>query len=210
MINETELIINNTINSSLDAVNGTGISAEVIIPAIIYKIGHIIAAPFFYPQMIWISIPLLITMFLKEIYFAKHIEERFNWGMAFANSIVLFFVSLDLIRYLYTGYSWPGIIAFLSTTFIKSIVAFSIAFFGGYLMFVDFHHKGNERFALILSSTLPANLIAYFGIICIYTDILFPASIKNYLITLGSFILVFFTIYLIFYIIKINMKKRFR
>jgi hypothetical protein len=214
MINETNIALNNSINTvvntSLNATNSTGLSAEIIIPALVYKIGHILGAPFIFPDMIWISIPLLLTMFLKEIYFAKHIEEKFSWGMAFANAIVLFFVSLDLIRYLYTGYNWSGFMEFISTTLVKTLVALLVAVFGGYLMFVDFHHKGNEKIALFLSSTLPVNLAAYFAVICIYTDILLPVSLGNYTLTLLAFFIVFSFVYILFFIIKENMKKRFR
>ena len=57
----------------------------------------LIKAPATNPQMIWITVPLVITTLLMTFYFGKHIKEQLGWNTALGNSVVLFFVGLKVV-----------------------------------------------------------------------------------------------------------------
>jgi hypothetical protein len=210
-LNETiNLTINETINQTTNATGKIILTADYVIPAVLIKLKDIILAPIMHPKMFWISIPLILTFILKEYYFAKHAEEKFSWGTAFANSIVLLFVSLDLIRYIYTGYEFQSFKILFEETFVKAIIAISIGIFGILLTIGNFKHSIPESIAFIFSSPLIINVWAYFAIISVYTNVLEPYSFANYIITFSSFMLLFIIIVIIDFTSKDKAKNAYR
>lgn len=132
---------------------------------------QIVTAPLHNPQMLWITLPLLITLLLMEFYFGRYTKEELGWNTAVANSLVLVFVSLDLLRQIY-GVSNPYD---LYTTFDiyheKTIIALAVGVGGLLIMNLDFFHILPKKFAFKISSSLPVNFIAYLSVVAVYTNL---------------------------------------
>ena len=157
---------------------------------------EILYAPKTNTDMIWILIPLILTILLLEFYFGRYVEEELGWNTAFANSLVLIFVSIDLARHLY----YSNLLFTINT---KLILAFIILIEGLSLAFIDFFHVLPKRIAFKLSSTLPINFIAFCCIILVYTDINID------FITISAFLLfLFFLVVIIGFIHIIEPKVR--
>ena len=58
-----------------------------------------------------ILIPLMITLFLVQLYFGRNKDEQIGWNTAYANCIVLLFVIAHLGTYVYEKYGSGNTIA---------------------------------------------------------------------------------------------------
>lgn len=123
--------------------------------------------PFTTKDVIWMVIPLIVTMMAMETYFARHKEEKLGWNTAIGNSLVLIFVSMDIFRFLFD----KGAISFFSIgswEFAATMLALIVLLEGVILFSLDFMHFWPRFFAFHLSSHLTINLIAYTSIVIVY------------------------------------------
>lgn len=133
------------------------------------RFADLILAPANFREVLWMGIPLLVTIVLIELYFGRYTGEELGWESAFGNSLVLIFVCLDMARFLYNE---AGFGAFL---YINSKIALIIAVFieGIILSLVAFYRILPENIAFKFSSAFPMNFIAYISLLLVYTDIPF-------------------------------------
>ncbi|MBN1502727.1 hypothetical protein JW930_04225 [Candidatus Woesearchaeota archaeon] len=163
-----------------------------MIEQILIKIKDIILAPITHPEMIWISLPLLISLVLIELYFGKYSKEELGWNSALSNSMLLSFVGLDLFRKLFTISG--NKLVFCS----KILVALGVTTVGFAFLYMNFYHKLPKKLAFTLNSVIPTNLTAYFAQVLVYTEqeLTLAALISFITIYLGTWL--FFSIVHIF------------
>lgn len=118
-------------------------------------------------ETLWMVIPILLTLFAMEIYFGRYKAEEMGWDSVFGNSLVLVFVSIDLVRFLYNQGGW------MSFVYVNPKIALVTAVIieGIALTMMGFYHILPKNIAFNISAALPMNLIAFFSILLIYTDI---------------------------------------
>jgi len=121
------------------------------------------SSPFHFTDMLWILIPLLFTLFLMELYFGRYKFEELGWNTAFSNTLVLIFVSLDLLRYLYNN----GELIFG----LKTILVGSVIFLGVILTFFNFFHILPKELGFTISSKFPMNFLALCSLLIIYSRV---------------------------------------
>jgi len=115
--------------------------------------------------MIWILAPLLVTLLLMEFYFNRYKGEELGWNTAFGNSLILIFVSIDILKFLYTH-------RMLDYVTLESALAIAVILLGFVLMILSFFHLMPKELAFGLSSRLPINIIAYLTIVIIYSGMI--------------------------------------
>lgn len=125
----------------------------------------IVFAPVYYKDMIWILIPLLVSLLLMEFYFNRYKAEELGWNTAFSNSLVLIFVSLDLLRFLYTH----GMLDYVT---LENALVIAVVFLGLTLTVMTFFHALPKELAYGFSSRLPINIVAYLAVVIIYAGIM--------------------------------------
>jgi hypothetical protein len=123
---------------------------------------QILYAPFNYPEMFWISLPLIITLILVELYLGRYKDEELNWSSLLTNSLVFVFVGLDLLRKLTT----EDVIRYNYN--IKLLLAVIILVVGVLLVFTNYFHSISPVVSKIFSSFLFVNAGAYLVIIAVY------------------------------------------
>lgn len=159
---------------------------------------ELMAKPLEIKNMLWILIPLLSTLFLMELYFGRYKKEQLGWNSAVSNSIVLFFVSFNLLGVLYQN----NMLIFLTkpadieTAIAKSFIALIILFESFILMILNFFHLLKGKLAFEISSPLILNYIGVMSIIIIYSEI-----VLNW-ITLAAIIFIFFLFVIFFSALK--------
>ena len=57
-------------------------------------------------EVLWILAPLVITLILMEMYFGRYKEEELGWNTAFGNTLILIFISANLIHHLHINQMW--------------------------------------------------------------------------------------------------------
>lgn len=145
----------------------------------------LLLAPFKYQDMLWILVPLIISVALMEVYYGRYKHEEIGWSSVFGNSVVLIFVSIDLFRHLYG----QGTLGF---TDFRNLLAIGIMLEGFVLTMIGFLHVLPKKFAFSLGSKLPTSLIAYMAIILIYA----PVEINLWVILFSVIIVVGLTLLL--------------
>lgn len=140
---------------------------------------EILLAPFVTTEMLWILIPLLISIVLMELYFGRYILEEVGWGSVFGNAIVLIFVGLDLFRFLFNNGT-------LGLADFKNLLAIGVLLEGVVLTLISFFHLLPRHWAFSIGAKMPTSLIAYISIVLVYipSDITFLTAIYAFIITL--------------------------
>lgn len=176
------MVINATINAT--------ISSNVF-----QRFTELITAPYHYKEMLWITLPLVIALLLMELYFGRYAKEELGWNTAVGNSLVLIFVTIDLIRHLTSITTDPSFMNVVFGNFDKIILIAIVAFSSLWLLTAEFFHFIPKKLAFLISSSLPVNITAYIIIIAVYTAI--PLDLT----TLIAAIMLFIALMLVFKII---------
>ncbi len=137
-------------------------------------------APINYTEMLWMAVPLVLTILLMEIYFSRYSSEELGWNSAYGNALVLLFVTVDLFRYLYNN-------DLLELMTLKLALALAVAIMAMLLTLINFLHILPEKIAYGLSSKLPMNFIAYMALILIYSEL--PIDFATIIASIGLFVL---------------------
>ena len=136
--------------------------------SLLHRFAELLGAPFVNPNMLWIALPLLITLIVVELYFARYKEEKLGWNTALTNTLVLVFVSLNLFQHVFKTYSGGFFRVITSTGFFVPLL---ILVLGILLFFADFFHWLPRKIAFIISAHLPVNITAYTAIVIVYNKI---------------------------------------
>lgn len=183
-----------SLNASLNVTNATVAKTGNLfvdlttyyLPHLYHRFIELVTAPAEIPGMLWIVVPLVIALLLMEFYFSRYTREELGWNTAVGNSLVLIFVSIDLLRNIYGDQNFLAIDLGELVAVKKTLIALVIMGASFVLMFTEFFHMLPKRFAFFVSSTLPINLIAYLGIILVYSDI--PLDGYTLIATIGLFV----------------------
>lgn len=120
--------------------------------------------------MLWILTPLLLATLFMEFYFERYSQEELGWNTAFGNTLVLLFVSIDLIRHLHNN-------ALISAN-PKFAIVIAVVFVGTVVTLLDFFHALPKSLAFVVSSKLPINCLALAAVLFVYTTL--PLDFATY------------------------------
>lgn len=167
---------------------------------IFLEFGELVQGPFLQPQMWWLVAPLLLILIVLTIYFATHQKERLGWNTALTNSALLFFVGVDLLKFIY-NYTDPATVDnFLNHPY-KILVIILIMVEGIILSYSAFVHALPESFMFFIASPLFINVQAYVLIVLVYLRV----DPTRY--TFFATLLLFSTLYIISWYISHVIKK---
>lgn len=162
------------------------------------RFSALIRAPFINPEMLWIVLPLLLTLILVELYFGSHKDEGLGWNTALSNSLVLIFVSLNLMQHIYQIEGNLFRTAFGAGFYIALFV-----FVLGILLFLaDFFHWMPEKLAFVISAHLPVNITAYTAIVLVYNNV--PLDLMTFL----AWFLIILVLGVFFFFVKLAIPDK--
>jgi hypothetical protein len=173
--NTTAQALNSTVSKAGDALS----AAQSFIPLVFLRLWDLITAPFRHAEMLWIILPLFFTLIVMEFYYDRHDDEEMSWGAALANSLVLIFVAIDLIKVSFNN-ATPWAVLKQVVLYIFSDAQLDIApqvllliIFLGCLgigvTIINYFHLLPKRIAYIVSGHPPINFLAFFAIAIVYS-----------------------------------------
>ncbi len=174
--------MNATANATLNA-TASGAAAHgpwltsTFLPTLVERIADLVAAPFLYPQMVYIITPMLVTLVLMEFYFGRYKDEELGWNTAVGHALVLIFVGIDLLKTVYPGVA-PSVMASQVWHALQSspgeaittVIAAAVLAYGAFLLLLDFFHWLPKGLAFFVSGTLQVDILAYIAIVLVYTN----------------------------------------
>jgi hypothetical protein len=149
---------------------------ETYFLSIVARAIELLTSPARNPDMIWMVAPLAVSVIFMTIYFGKYETEELGWNTAFGNSLVLMFVSIDLLRQIYNEHAATFTLASLSNFTdlpIRSTIAFVLLAAAFIMIVLNFKHAVPEELSFFISSALPINLTAYVAMTIVYTNVEF-------------------------------------
>lgn len=138
----------------------------------------LIKAPYNFPDMLWIAIPLVLAVILMEIYFGRYKFEELGWNTAYGNSLVLIFVSMNLLRFVYVNKLYDPLT-------IKAALVFALILVGLFLSGLSFFHVLPKNLAFAFYSKSPINIAALIVVLLVYSDIPVDLATSLSVILLG-------------------------
>lgn len=153
------------------------------------------------PEVLWLTFPLILTTLIMIFYYEKYKEERPGWNTHVANTLVLIFVSIMLIKY---TYSLEGSLQSFIVYLDKFLISVFMFFVGFVLLAMNFEHFLPRETAREISSPLIVNSLAYVLVLRVYSNE--KCSISLALATLTFFVV----FYLLLRIVRFPMGKFFQ
>ncbi len=142
---------------------------------------RIVVAPLEHPDMLWFVTPLIVALLVFEFYFGGHRREELGWNSAVANSLMLVFVSLSLLRVIYAGLTpvevYNAVVQGVNDEFfwgeqtVQVLIALFVLGEGVFLFFTNFFHLMPKVIAFKISSALPINLTAYLATVLVFSHL---------------------------------------
>ena len=151
------------------------------------RFSELLQAPFSHPDMVWMTLPLLVSTLFLQVYFGRYKEEKIGWNTAMSNGLVLFFVGVDSVRFIMDAHGF----AFLhdSNLFLKFVLVVLVVVYGLLLALFDFFHKLPQKIAFVVSSPATVNILAYLNLAIIYSSV--PVDFVTLLASALIFIIFF-------------------
>lgn len=143
--------------------------------------------PYENKEILWAIAPLIVTLFLVQIYFGRNRNEELGWNTAYANCIMLIFVAFNLANHVYNAYGYEKIISGIA--WYKSAIVILVGLLGMNLLFIDFFHSISKRISFFLSDSLTITFLAYIAIIGVYSDV--PLDRHTFVASLFFFIVLY-------------------
>ncbi len=144
-------------------------STTTLFPALFSRYMELILAPLEHKEMLWIVLPVTITLVVMELYFGVYSSEELGWNTATANSLFLVLVSFDLFRQLFVA----GSLSFAALSMYPSLFAISgvLLLLGIVMLILNFTHSMPRHLAFKISSVLPVNIFAYLSVVVVYSNL---------------------------------------
>lgn len=139
--------------------------------------------PDFLPSMM----PLVIGLFVIEIYFARWHDEELGWNSAVSNSTLIITTALTLIYQLNLAPDPTGS---------RTVVAYGILLLGLVYLALNFYHLWPARVAFNVSSSFMVYTLVYLAIVVVQEGIPLTEA------TFAGAVLAFLTIYVFFKAVK--------
>ena len=153
----------------------------------------LVIAPVHNPSMLWAAVPLLASLIIITMYYARYPQEEQGWESAVGNTLVLVFVSIDLIRYVYQNPQVEDIVRVAGIPLpMKTFAAALVLLEGFSLLVITYNHMLTKRTMHAVTSPLPVNLTAYVAMSVVYSDI--PLDLTTLLAALALFIVAYIPI----------------
>jgi hypothetical protein len=120
-------------------------------------------------ELLWIIFPLALATIVMLVYFSKYKGERPGWNSYVSNSLVLLFVSVILLRQIYS-IDRMGALNFIAYPW-KTGFSAGVLLIGIIILFLNFERYLPERVAAHVSSPLTLNLVAYVIILFVFSGL---------------------------------------
>lgn len=140
---------------------------QLIWQKVLDELWFLIKAPAINPELLWIVSPLILMTLVMTLYYGVYIREKLGYGTSLGNSVLLFFVGLDLLRTVY-HYTYPPSFRQLMIHYGKVLLIMVILAEAYLLARGAFKHAIPKNIMFKLASPLSVNLQAYILAVIVY------------------------------------------
>ena len=157
------------------------------------RFAQIVITPWLNKELLWMVIPLILMIFLVQMYFGRNKTEELGWNTAFGNAISLFWISVILTRFIVESTPLEQLFQGKS---LKSFILVGILIIWTLLLLVsDFFHALPKKIAFFFSSEILIGMTAYIFIVLIAGNIPLDRVTLFASVLLIGYAIVFFTLF---------------
>ncbi|MBT7902314.1 hypothetical protein HN587_00505 [Candidatus Woesearchaeota archaeon] len=127
---------------------------------------EIIKAPFNDLSALWVLAPIVLLWIVLIMYFDTHKKEELGWNTALGNGISLFWINIDLMRYMFSNH-------FEKFAWSKFGVVLFVLAYAGFITYISFAHKFSPKITYALAYPTPIYYLAFIAILWTYGGLSF-------------------------------------
>ena len=76
----------------------------MIADQVLVRLIQILIVPQYFPQLIWLILPLFFGLVMIQMYFGRYKTEQIGWNTAYANTVSLIWVCFILLKFMSDEY----------------------------------------------------------------------------------------------------------
>jgi len=123
---------------------------------ILNAFAEILKAPFIDLSALWMLIPLFLIWFVLTMYFGTHKQEVLGWNSSLGHGITIFWISVELMRYLFSS----------NFSFNKFLIILLLLCYSIFICYISFKHVFSAKTTY---ATASPNVVYYFsGIVILW------------------------------------------
>lgn len=172
---------------------------DFLLAQIIPRFVSFIEAPIHDTDMLYTVVPLLASLTLMEIYFGRNKTEELGWNTAFGNTVALFFVMANLVRYLLSKYPVDALINDAVPSYKLTLVGI-LSLEAAILIYFNYYHMLPKNLAFLISSSLPVNVTAFLTTVMVMGN--FPFDF----VTLQAAIMTFLVFWVAYALLQLTIE----
>jgi len=127
----------------------------------------LVRAPLDVPELWWVLAPLIAVTLIMTLYFGKYFREELGWNTALGNSVVLFFVGIDLLR---TLVQMTDSLYLLALHPIKVVFILAVMCEAMLMARLAFRHAIPSKVMFFIAQPVSVNVQAYVAAVIVYTN----------------------------------------
>lgn len=171
---------------------------QYLITVVLPRIHDIIITAYHDEEILWAAVPVLINLFLIQLYFGRNKEETIGLDTAYANSIVVIFVGAGLIKYMKETYTLQALLVPGTDAFVKALFVGAVLVLAFVLALITLFHAVSQKFAAFITNAVVISFITLFSIVIVHSSVQLD---KDALASGIIFFLAFFSFWKIFRLI---------
>jgi len=164
----------------------------MVLQALYERFIELLLLPSANKEVIWIILPLILAVLFMELYFGRYKLEDIGWNTAFNNSLILIFVSVNLVKHLYD-------MDILLSLHPKTVLTIALIIIGIFMSLFNYFHILPKKFAFLFSSTLPINITNFMVVLIVYSS--FPLDILTFIAALLYALIIYAFVRVIWFLI---------
>ena len=144
---------------------------QYLTTVVLPRIQDLVITAYHDEEILWAVVPVLINLFLIQIYFGRNKEEIIGFDTAYANSIVVIFVGAGLIKYMQETYALQAFLVPETDAFVKAIFVGVVLVLAFILALITLFHAVSQKFAAFITNAVVISFITLISIVIVHSSV---------------------------------------
>ena len=144
---------------------------QYLTTVVLPRIQDLVITAYHDEEILWAVVPVLINLFLIQIYFGRNKEEIIGFDTAYANSIVVIFVGAGLIKYMQETYALQAFLVPGTDAFVKAIFVGVVLVLAFILALITLFHAVSQKFAAFITNAVVISFITLISIVIVHSSV---------------------------------------
>ena len=137
---------------------------------VVQALSFMLWVPFTSDAMLWVCIPIFLSLIVMRLYFGVYRYEKLGWNSAISNALILIWVGVNSLRFVLDRH-------FFSLANEKIFISVLMLCVGVIIILVCFFHALPEGIMFAVASSFSIQFLSYLCVLFIYADMPFTPAV---------------------------------